>query len=407
MDNVRFVPITVIRVDDRGTPETTDDVLVHETHYRIEVYADGIDPNIQTDAVPTAVYASEDDQLDLDGPDADLELLGVGRTDAGATEVGPEAEEAIARAIAAHLGLEPDRPEVSAFAAELLCDPKRLEAFAALAVDGALAEETAGTFVDALELSAYRPLFASLLAEAYPGGDDFDEGTFSVLVENMPSQVAGGLTEALEAGNVDMELVMPLLRAASGGDPNERARAAAALFGIAFEHLDQDGEAWTAITGFDFLAEFGGNCANFLSVGYLYSGFERFGELTVADGPMTFRGPPVPDGSARGAFELQRMFQSRGAVVTDPLELRFGDIVYSSGDPHVSMVVGFGPPSRATGPAFATLEDARAHYGAEAELTPYVVDHDPGNPGAGPRPMQQVFSGGDWTWVNIGNPVGP
>lgn len=370
MELTRTIPITTILVDDRGTPDdATDDVLVTHTEYRIEVYDDGVDPNAAS-AVPSRVVLSTDAELSED--DTKLEL---GRTaEAQIIELDPGAE----------------------------------------------------------------AIFAAQLANAYPGTPSLfatvgnpPRHIPAETIAGMPNTVAAGLFAAVQRGDAPIELVLSLLDSASRRDPeitvpsddpvqNDSARAAAALFGIALKNLDSNPEAWIAATGFDFLGtswlvaqgaaagDYGGNCAQFLSVAYLYAGFAESGEFAVSDrGVMYSGGYPVVGGSARGAIGLADIFAHRGGTVDGPLELQVGDMILTDGDPHVSMVVGFGDPRAVPPRIYATIEEAEREYGSRANLVPYVVDHDESNPGNSPRPASAVDSGGDTYYVNIGDPLNP
>jgi hypothetical protein len=382
MTTIREIPITGLVVNDQGTPDTSDDTYTEQIiGYRLEVYEDGVDledPN----ARPIEVVRSTDNLVSED----DLPLATERLDERPPLELDPEIVDRI-------LAGEIDAPLVEAL---LAVPPEVLTA-----------------------------LFESLLAEAYPGSPSIlaaiEAGKIDpAVLEGMPGRVASGLTDAILRAEPNqamvLEAVLSLLGPASLRDPSvtvpsddrtqdDAARAAAALFGIAFTHLDQDPDGWEAATGFAFLGDSGGNCATFTGVALLYAGFAESGNFRVYEGSD----PPILGNGIRGAVGIQQYFAGENGAMTDPASLRVGDLITTTGDlpdaedAHVSMVIGFGDPSADPPRIFPTYAEAVAFYG-EGRVQPFVVDHDPSNPGTtawpgiGIQPASQVHSGGETSY---------
>ncbi len=388
MQNVREIPITALVVNDQGTVDTQDDTYTQEiVGYRLEVYDDGVDFN-DPNAEPIRVVQSDDALVD----DDDLELAIQRMNEAPPITLDPIIEQRIRDG----------------------------------QVDGPLIEALAQ-----VPPAVLTELFTTLLGGSFPGNASIEaaiaDGDIAAgTLDGMPASVAAGLVAMIDNSvheEATLGLVLSLLGPASARDPsvvvptadatqNEAARASAALFALAFTHLDSasinqpEPTPWTNATGFAYMGEEGGNCATFVGVALLYAGFvERRDEMREHFRLVPNSTPPVT--GIRGATELRNYLVRQNGYGIGRDDLRFGDVISTPGDEyaHISIVVGFGDP-HANPPTFYLSREAALADGV-TNVEPFVVDHDSSNdgtaawPGRGIQPAVDVESGGApvYAWV--------
>jgi uncharacterized protein YukE len=272
------------------------------------------------------------------------------------------------------------------------------------------------------------------------------------------------LSVAMANGSVHPDTMTNLLGAAYAGDRG----ASAALLGIILastqfpvsvepnaQGVNTLPSPFERITRVQSFVGIGGNCANFLSVLMIFSGFPVYvvqGSDGFINAGASWALGPIVDLNPASDVEVWgfegtvlsrtvtsfREFFYNGTMIDDgrwgtsyteyplsdttsiPTTIGPGDLVYSihgEADPrnHVSMVVGWGPnipdyeqSSGAAAPRlFVSYEDAYNYYSnlsPSVTITPWAVDHGGQNPQGYARPYVQTTTGGQIILADVGYP---